>query len=93
VLIAFELVETSAGGGEQYDIARLGCGAGLANCILERFGVDYFRTFYLGLDLCCGCTDRVDALYALTDQVVEHGVIATFILAAQNQVDVRGKGL
>ena len=35
--------------------------------------------------------DRVDALHPLAQQIVEHGVVAAFVFAAENQVDVRGE--
>jgi hypothetical protein len=45
----------------------------------------------LGFDLRGGCADGVDAFYPLSKQVVENRVVAAFVLAAQNQVDIRGK--
>ena len=43
----------------------------------------------LRFDLRRGGADGVDALYALAQQVVEDGVVAAFVFAAENQVDVR----
>ena len=44
-------------------------------------------------NLVCRRANQVGALYALAQQRIEHRVIAAFIFAAQNNVDVRRKRL
>ena len=91
VFVALELVEAGAGRSEQDNVSRLRGGVGFADGVLERLGVNDFGTFDLRFDLGRRRSDRVDALHALFQQVIEHGVVAAFVFPAENEVDVRGK--
>ena len=52
-----------------------------------------FNPFNLRFDLRCRRADRVDALHALAQQIVEQGVVAALVLAPKNEVDVCRKRL
>ena len=92
VFVALELVEAGAGGSEQDDVSGFRGGCGAANGVVEGFGVeDFGRALDVGFDLGGGCADGVDALDAVAEQVVEDGVVAAFVLAAEDQVDVGGE--
>ena len=93
VLIILELVETGAGGSEQDNIA----GRAPSEACRTADSIVPDETTFFGpricdsIFLCCGA-DRVHAFDPLTEQIVQDGVIAAFIFAAENQVDVAGKG-
>ena len=66
--------------------------AGLRDGVLQRLGVDDLScAFDLRFDLVRGRADRVHALHPLAQQIVQHRVVAAFIFAAENQVNVAGK--
>ncbi len=44
------------------------------------------------LDLSGRCTDRINTLHPLPEQVVQHRVVAALVLAPENEVDVCRKG-
>ena len=60
-----------------------------ANGIFERLGMHYFGSFDLRLDFRGRRADGVNPFHALAQQIVQHGVVAALVLAAENQVDVR----
>ena len=88
VLIVTELVEAGAGRGQQHDVSDGSGRRGASQRSFKRLRVVDFHAFDLGLDLFRGRADGIDALDPLPQQFVELGVVAVFVLAAQNQVDV-----
>src|ERR1700728_3799683 len=93
LLIILELIEARASWSQQHYITRLGYGIGLAQSVFQSFGVYDLDIFNLRLNLPRRRADRISPLHPLPQQVVEHTVVTTFILAAKNEVDVRRKRL
>ena len=63
----------------------------MANRVFQGFGViDFGRSVNLRFDLGSRRADRVNALHALPQEIVEHGVVAALILATENQVQMNG---
>ena len=88
VLVVPELVETGAGRGQQHDVSGCGDRRGASQRGFKRLGVVDFHAFDLGLDLLRGRANGIDPLDPLPQQFVELRVVAVFVLAAQNQVDI-----
>src|SRR5579872_7240681 len=98
MFVIAKLIEAGAGWCEQNDIPWLGNFGRMSNCGFQSFGMVDFRTAVLRrndlrFDLRRRGPDGVDALYPFLEQLVQHGVVAIFVLAAQYQVDVRGERL
>src|SRR5271165_2995921 len=96
VFVVAELVETGTGRSEQHDIARLGSlgrvlDSGFQSFGVIDFGASAFRGDNLRFDLGGGGPDGVNALHALPEQIVQDGVVAAFVLATENEVDVGGE--
>ena len=90
MLVVLELVEAGAGWGQQDDVAGYGRYTGLADGVLQSLGM-HDLGFNLGFDFRRRSADRIDALDPLSKQFIEDGVVATFVLAAEDEVNVRGK--
>src|SRR5713101_7018502 len=94
VLIILELVEAGARGSQQHNISCFGCRRRTFQRSLEcPRVVNFRRRLDLRLDFFRRGTDRVDALHPLPQQVAEQRVIAVFVLAAKNEVDIRRERL
>ena len=92
MLIILELVEAGAGWGQEDNIAGLGrlCGA-LHGCI-QSFGVDdFYGVSEFGIQSFRRRANGVNNLHSFPQQVVQNGIVAAFIFAAENQVNIGGE--
>src|SRR6476469_2398624 len=91
-LIILKLVETGAGGGEQYGIARSRMLVRIGHRALDRvaIGQDDGASERFS-DQRRGHADKQDAFRALSEGRSQQGVIAVFVLAPQNDPQTAGK--
>src|SRR5215475_2770881 len=67
---------------------------GAANRVVQGLGMDNLGgALDVRLDLVCCHPNRVNTLHPLAEQIIQHGVVAAFVLATENQVNICGKGL
>src|SRR5947207_6500401 len=94
MLIVFKLVEAGAGRREQHYVTRPRQSMRTFDGIVERLARQNLnsrpdlRTDFLR----CG-TDRVYALHALTQERVHQRVVAVFVFASENEMDIAAKRL
>src|ERR1044071_7937030 len=94
MLVIFKLIEAGARRRKQHHVARGGGFERLAHSTFQRARADDRRgILHVRGNLVRGGADQVNALHPLAQQWVQHCVVAAFIFAAQNDVDVRGKRL
>src|SRR5664280_1267426 len=93
VLVAVKLIEAGASWSQQHYIARTGRFTRALYCGLERPDACDLSPSRLRLDLGGGRTNGIDALHSLLEQRIQHTVIAAFVFAAKNEVNVAGKRL
>src|SRR5271157_6119214 len=89
VFVALELIEAGAGRSKQNDVSGHGGFAGAPDGVFQSFRMfDFGNTLNLRFDF-GGCSSYgVHALHSLSQQLMEHGVVAALILATENQVNV-----
>ena len=87
MFVALKLIEAGAGRSKKDHIARRGGFAGQLDSVFQSFRMfDFGSTLNLRFDLGGRGPYGVHALDALPQQLVENGVVAALILAAENQV-------
>src|SRR5437588_164487 len=92
MLIVLELVKAGASGSQKHHLAGRSQGRSALHRGIEGFGMnDFSRALDLGFDLGRRSTDCVHPFDASPEKVVEDGVVAALILAAENDMDVGGK--
>src|SRR5258708_28109296 len=89
MLVALELIKAGASRGQKNHVTRDGSFARAAEWVFESSRmVDFGRALNLRRDLGGGGPYGVHALHPLSQQFMEHGIVASFIFAAENQVQV-----
>ena len=91
MLVTPELVKTGTCGRQQDHIPRLSNRIRFPQSTLQSLSVNHLSAFNLRLDLLRRGANRIHALHPLPKQLVKNQVVAALILAAKNQMDVRGK--
>ena len=92
VFVALELIEAGAGRSKKNNVARHRRFAGAPDGVFQSLRMfDFGSALNLRFDLGGRGSDGVHALHALSQQLIEHGVVAALILATENQVNVRRK--
>src|SRR5260221_9836880 len=89
MLVALELIKAGASRGQKNHVTRDGSFARAPDGVFQSFRTfDFGSALNLRFDLAGRSADCVYALHPLPQQFKEHGVIASFIFAAENQVQV-----
>src|SRR6266481_8560881 len=90
MFVALKLIKAGASRSQKNHVTRDGSFARAADSVFQSLRmIDFGSALNLRFDLGGRGPDGVHALHPLSQQFMEHGIVAALILAAENQVQVR----